>query len=89
MARCPRCKERERAAGQAWCRACLTEYQRERRKVLRAEDLNQSLNVGCPVCVKRQAAVRAAFEAFVRDADKGLLARLRWAAFREKVMDLL
>ena len=35
------------------------------------------------------AGVQAAFEAFAREADTGLLARLRWGAFRETVLGLL
>ena len=42
--------------------------------------------MGCEACERRAAGVRAAFEAFAREADTGLLARLRWGAFRDKVL---
>lgn len=80
MATCPRCKERERAAGQAWCRGCLTEYQRERRARLRRE---RPATVVCAECRRK----REALAVFLREVDKGMLARLgkAWNGYYEVV----
>lgn len=74
MKTCPKCKLGERAAGQAWCRGCLTEYQRERRAAKRTAPVAG----GCAVCVARRAAVQAVLEEHRRlVGDPGLLQRVK------------
>lgn len=92
---CTKCGDEPRAGKSVWGRQCLAAAkaaQRGRAKVpepvLTAADLGQE--IGCRVCVARRAAVQAVVDAHVRlVGDPGLLGRVKWAGFVDKLMAAL
>lgn len=63
----------------------VSNVQRVQRPVVRGT----AVALACGACAHRKQAVKAAFDLFVQGADKGLLARLAWVGFYDRVMEAL
>lgn len=78
---CSRCQARPRLAGQRWCRACLTAYNRQRREERRAS-VTQVPVVTAPVTPPGLLVCgKEAPPGFPVGCDKPFLPRVTWRPF--------